>query len=218
MDFWNVITRLGEAQILLPALVVVSACVASRSAAPRTAAWWLGLTALAALVTTATKLAFIGWGVGYAPLDFTGLSGHAMFAAAVLPLLAFAALPSSCVTALSAAYALAALIAVSRLATGAHSLSEVMLGFGLGAAASALALTLGTMPRTPVPRVVALGLLAWMVVTPAGAPASRTHGWVTSLALAMSGRPEPYTREMMLQQWQARRGAALGPRGRPSTP
>ena len=35
------------------------------------------------------------------------------------------------------------------------------------------------------------------------------HGWVTSIALAMSGRPQPYTREMMLQQWQARRAAAV---------
>ena len=147
--------------------------------------------------------------MGYAPLDFTGISGHAMFAAAVLPLLAFAALPAWRVPALSAAYLLAALIAVSRLATGSHSISEVTLGFGLGAAASALALALGTMPRTPVPRVVVIGLLAWMVATPAGAPPSRTHGWVTSLALAMSGRPQPYTREMMLQQWQAQRAAAL---------
>jgi hypothetical protein len=209
MNFWNVFTRLGEAQILLPALMVVSIWLAWRSAAPRTAAWWLGLTALAALVTTATKLAFIGWGMGYAPLDFTGISGHATFAAAVLPLLAFAAFPARRVPALSAAYALAALIAVSRLATSSHSISEVALGFGLGAAASALALALGAMPRTPMPRWVVIGLLVWMVATPAGAPPSRTHGWVTSLALAMSGRPQPYTREMMLEQWQARRAAAV---------
>ena len=29
----------------------------------------------------------IGWGIGWAPLDFTGFSGHAMFAAALMPLL-----------------------------------------------------------------------------------------------------------------------------------
>ena len=43
------------------------------------------LTAAAALITTVTKVAFIGYEVGYAPLDYTGISGHAMFAAAVLP-------------------------------------------------------------------------------------------------------------------------------------
>jgi hypothetical protein len=107
MNSWTVVTRLGEAQILLPALVSVSAWLAWRVAAPRTAAWWLGLTAVAALVTTATKLAFIGWGLGSAPLDFTGLSGHAMFAAAVLPLLAFAAFPAWRTPALAAAYSLA---------------------------------------------------------------------------------------------------------------
>jgi hypothetical protein len=207
MNFWTVLARLGEAQILLPALAAVSAWLAWRVAVPRTAAWWIGLIGVAALLTTATKLAFIGWGLGYAPLDFTGVSGHAMFAAAVLPLLAFAALPAQRVPALAAAYALAAVIAVSRLETGAHSLSEVAVGFVLGAAASALALRLGTLPSQPLPKAVLIGLLAWMAATPAAAPPSRTHGWVTALALTMSGRSAPYTREAMFQEWQARRMA-----------
>jgi membrane-associated phospholipid phosphatase len=210
--FWHAVARLGEAQILLPALVAVSAWLAWRSAAARTAAWWLGLTALAAFVTTATKVAFIGWGMGYAPLDFTGISGHAMFAAAVLPLLAHAALaaagPGWRRPVLGFAYALAALIAASRLATGVHSVSEVVLGYALGATASVLALGLGASPRTRAPRLLVTGLLVWMVATPAGAPPSRTHGWVTALALSLSGRPQPYTREMLMQQWQARRAAA----------
>ncbi len=56
--------------------------------ATATALWWLAGTAVAALVTTFTKVAFIGYEVGYAPWDYTGISGHAMFAAAVLPVLA----------------------------------------------------------------------------------------------------------------------------------
>jgi hypothetical protein len=208
MDFWNVVTRLGEAQILLPALVVVAVWLGWRSSAPRTAAWWLGLVALAAAVTTVTKIAFIGWGVGYAPLDFTGVSGHAMFAAAVLPLLARSMVPARArawrVPAVGGAYTLAAVIALSRLATGAHSPSEVVVGYLLGAAASALAMVLGAMPRREAPRVIVVALLAWMVATPAGAPPSRTHGWVTAIALSLSGRPAPYTRELMLEQWRGR--------------
>jgi membrane-associated phospholipid phosphatase len=214
-SFWNTVTRLGEAQILLPALLVVSGWLALRSAAPRTAAWWLALTALAALVTTATKVAFFGWGVGYAPLDFTGISGHAMFAAAVLPLLAHAAFadraPRGRRAALAAAYALAALIALSRVATGAHSVSEVLLGFALGALASAAAVVLAAAPPSRAPRVLLVGLLAWMVATPAGAPPSPTHGWVISLSLALSGREAPFTREMMLQRWRAQRPGPSAP-------
>jgi hypothetical protein len=93
----------------------------------------------------------------------------------------------------------------------------VTLGFAVGAAASALSLALGSMPARPLPKVVLVGLLAWMAAMPAAAPPSRTHGWVTSLALAMSGRSEPYTREAMQQQWQSRRAAAEA-RGRPSRP
>ena len=37
--------------------------------------------------TTASKVAFIGWGLGLSALDFTGISGHAMIASAVYPLL-----------------------------------------------------------------------------------------------------------------------------------
>ena len=43
--------------------------------------------ALAAILVTATKIAFMGFGWGIARIDFTGLSGHAMLAAAIYPVL-----------------------------------------------------------------------------------------------------------------------------------
>src|SRR5438128_493159 len=85
--FWFFVTRLGEAQILLPAALLFSWWLARRVATRPLVQWWLGLLAGAAAITTATKLAFLGWGIGIAALDFTGISGHAMFAAAVYPLL-----------------------------------------------------------------------------------------------------------------------------------
>ena len=87
-DAWGLVTRLGEAQILLPAMFVALLWLVLPARTPRTALWWLAGTAVVALITTATKVAFFGYGIGYAPLDFTGISGHAMFAAAVLPVLA----------------------------------------------------------------------------------------------------------------------------------
>jgi membrane-associated phospholipid phosphatase len=214
MTPWQAVARLGEAQILLPALAAVCLWLAWRGGAPRTAAWALGLTALATAVTTVTKVAFIGYEVGYAPWDYTGVAGHSMFAAAAWPVLVGVALPPVAarwrVAALALAYALAAVISVSRIVTGAHSPSEVVLGFLLGAAASALALRLGPRPRTPVPAALLVALVAWMLAAPAKAPPSRTHGWVTVLSLKVSGRSAPYTREMMLAHWLDRQRTSRG--------
>ena len=45
-----------------------------------------------------------------------------------------------------------------------------------------------------VPVLLPLALAAWLVVTPAHAPPSRTHSWVTKLSLSLSGRDRAYTR------------------------
>jgi membrane-associated phospholipid phosphatase len=176
---------------------------------------WLVCIGVAALLTTATKVAFIGWEVGYAPLDFTGISGHSMFAAAVLPVLAGAtasgASPRTRLLALAASYGFAALIAVSRVMTGAHSVSEAIAGFAIGAVASQLALRLATAPRTQAPKALLAGLLVWLVLTPAGAPPSRTHDWVTRLSITLSGREQPYTRWMMLRRYRLEQLQRLQP-------
>ncbi|OWQ85160.1 hypothetical protein CDN99_23090 [Roseateles aquatilis] len=117
------------------------ACPAQRGVARR---WLLGFVAAVSL-TLASKVAFMGWGIGSADWDFTGFSGHAMSAASVLPLLAWLGL-QACASArwraagLLLAYGLAAGIAYSRLPVGAHSPSEALLGFLLGAGASLFAL------------------------------------------------------------------------------
>lgn len=70
---------------------------------------------MVALITTATKVAFFGYGVGYAPLGYTGISGHATFAAPVLPVLADivagGSRPRWHLATIGAGYLLAALIA-----------------------------------------------------------------------------------------------------------
>jgi len=206
---WHFVTRLGEAQILLPAMLAVSVWMWMRGSAPRLAAAWLGCTALAVALTTATKVAFIGWGLGSAELNFTGISGHAMFAAAVLPPLlriTEGTLPKRWHGwPLAAGYLLAAVVAVSRVRTGAHSWSEAILGFLLGALASAAALQLAHAPRLRVPLWVAPTLLVWALATMLLAPPSRTHDWVTALSVRLSGRHQPYTRWEMLREHRLER-------------
>lgn len=219
--FWQAVTRLGEAQILLPAMAMLLAWLVWRGDARRTAWVWAGVVGAAATLTTVTKVAFMGWGLGYAPWNYAGISGHAMFAAAVMPMVArvaaSSAAPRTQRLAVAGAVLLAALVAVSRVYTLTHSWSEVMLGFALGTAASVVALGAASgLERPPRGAVRALlaGLVVWFVAMPAGAPPSRTHDWVTSLSLSLSGRDEPHTRWTMLRAYRQQ----LRERGEPLPP
>jgi hypothetical protein len=191
-------TRLGEAQILLPAMAAALWWL-WRSPPTRTLArHWALATAAGALLTTASKLAFMGWLVGYAPWDYTGISGHAFFAAAVLPVLARVAagpLPAPWPRlAMVAGVLLAGAIAYSRLPTQAHSASEALLGFALGCAASLPALRRCAAPQAPTPWLLPAALAAWLLALPLQAPPSRTHDWVQALSVELSGRHRPFTR------------------------
>lgn len=214
VTLWPWLTRLGEAQFLLP-LALLGLAWVWRSAGARAAqrAWaWRALALLAAVigVTTASKLAFMGWGLGIARWDFTGFSGHAMFAAAVLPLLTWLALAASpaqvdessrgrlsagACGVLGLSYALAALIAYSRLKVGAHSVSELVTGFALGATASGLSVWLAPPLRRGLPRGLPVAALALLLLMPVAAPRSRSHDWVTHWALQLSGRSQPVERQ-----------------------
>lgn len=204
--WWSQITRLGEAQILLPAMGLALLWLRRQPGGPRLALAWLLATGVAVAITTTSKIAFLGFGIGYAPLDFTGFSGHAMFAAALMPLLLRLALGPRTADGrrrvLILGYLLALAVAVSRVKVGAHSVSEVVAGYGLGAAASALALQAGRWPALPLARWMPVVLLAWVLLGVVGAPASRTHDWVTRLSLALSGRPQAY------QRWEMHRDHA----------
>lgn len=201
--FWAGLTRLGEAQILLPAVLAVFGWTVWRVPASRAcASRWLLCIVLAALLTTLTKVAFIGYGIGSATWDFTGLSGHAMFSAAILPvlmrLLAVDQGPARVRLAVTSGYALAGLVAVSRVLVGAHSVSEVIAGGLCGALVSALALaSWRRVPPLRVPVPLWLGVPMAILLAMHGAPPSQTHDWVTRLSLQISGRAEPCTREAL---------------------
>jgi membrane-associated phospholipid phosphatase len=202
MSAWLLLTRLGEAQILLPLALITIGSLLWRpqgSSARALAFWWVALFGVAISITTASKIAFMGWGLGWAALNFTGVSGHSMFAAAVYPLLAGTLAsrwaPGKREAAIGAGFALALLVGVSRLAIGVHSSSEVVTGLLLGGLASALPLAwAGLAPASISPLIPAL-IAVWLTIMPVTAPASTTHSLVTRLSLMLSGRSEPFTRE-----------------------
>ena len=201
--FWHLLTRLGEMQILLPAALLASVPMLGVTGLHNfLLRWWLAIV-LAAAITTATKLAFIGWGVGIATLNFTGISGHAMFAAAIYPLLC-AVLASKFSSALQrgaliGGLVLAVGVGISRVEVGAHSLSEVIAGLALGGAATAAVMVHQPLPRDATRLIFQCIVIAWMVLTPAHTPQSRSHYFVTQLSLMLAGRDTPHTRADMLK-------------------
>lgn len=202
MGLWYFVTRLGEIQLLAPA-VGLGVLLLAGSAPGRVvvARWLLGLAA-GTVFTTASKVAFLGWGYGVARWNFTGASGHAMYAAAIFPvLLAVAALwiagGQGRRWGAWLGMGLALVVGWSRIEVHAHSVSEVLMGLALGGAISAwvlpsLAAVDEVAPRLSV--VLPVALSVWLGLGVHWAPPPRTHQWVTALALRLSGHDRPFTR------------------------
>lgn len=213
--FWYAVTRLGEAQILLPAFLAGALWLAfARPAGARgrlargnahahdhpargSAFRWVAAIVATTAVVTASKIAFLGFGIGNAALDFTGFSGHSMYATAILPVLA--AIVGGRRGAIIGALA-ALVVTWSRVKLGAHSPSEAVTGLLLGAAAAGWTLAdyLAHPGAVRAPWWLPLLLAAWLTLLPMKAPPSRTHDLVVSISLKLSGRHRPYTRFELL--------------------
>lgn len=163
-SLWALLSQLGDSRWLLPlsAVLMLFGARANRALRMR---WAVGLVVVGGL-SLASKLAFLGWGIGWARLDFTGFSGHATMTAAVYPVICYLTLQGRVRWPLAGAVLgalLAAAIAYSRLPLNAHSVSEVVSGWLLGIAVSAMALQArDDTARTPLPAIAAAVLGAAM--------------------------------------------------------
>lgn len=195
-SIWHSLSLLGDSRLLLPtASVLIGAGLWKMHRWP--ARWALGLTT-SGLVVLISKLAFLGWGIGIARLDFTGISGHAAISAAVWPVVLYLTMPRRVAGRWGAlaGLLLAAGIAYSRLPLGAHSLSEVTSGWILGALASAWALAAAQAQGRIRPRWLALALGIGVCVPIAFAQV-HTHQVVVKLAKALSGSVKEFDRAML---------------------
>ncbi len=217
--FWHGVTRMGEGAILLPAALLAAWLLVRQHDKGRTAGIWLASLGGAVLLTLASKFAFLGWGLGWAAFNFSGVSGHAMMAASVYPVLFAVLIPiPSALVRLSAAVAgitLALLVGVSRIVVGAHSWSEVIAGLALGGAVTAIVLSGRGMSvsiaRRPAQMSLTRTLAApfaiaiWLTMMPAFGPSLNSHSIITEWSLRLSGRSVPYTRGEMLRDWHQQR-------------
>lgn len=130
---WSRLTDLGDSSLLLPAAALLAwllHCQRESSLAWRWAVSFCGLGLLIAL----SKLAWMGWQYGVPALDFHGFSGHTGLSCAFWAVALFAAASEERwrLPGLLAGLGLGAVIGVSRVVLGAHSVSEVIGGFVLG--------------------------------------------------------------------------------------
>lgn len=195
-SFWHALSMLGDSRLLLPsAAVLISGGIWQGHQWARR--WALGLAAVS-LMVLASKLAFLGWGLGVARWDFTGFSGHAAMSAAIWPLAIYVAIPKQAAGRWYALVGLllAAAIAYSRLPLNAHSASEVVSGWALGTLAS---VWVASAPRAG-PRFSTLWFASALTIgicIPVAAPKIHTHVMIVQLAKSLSGATKEFDRSSL---------------------
>lgn len=189
-DVWRTLSTLGDSRWLLPMALVLLITL------PRTDVrmkWrWLLAIAATAGVTLASKLAFMGWGIGIKSVHFTGFSGHAAMSSVVYPVVgALLAGPGKRARAIGLAIGVLLAIAIgwSRIPLHAHSLSEVIAGLMLGLGCSTWVVHTAHASSRPNLVAAAAAVLAGMVL-PLALPDIHTHQLVIALAKFISGRAE----------------------------
>lgn len=195
---WTQITQFGDVTIMMLAAFAIAAWLYIEGE-KRLAFWWSALFTVGLGIVTVTKMAFIGWGIGIPALDFTGFSGHAMRATAVIPVLFYLMLqrasPVLRIAGVLLGFCCALLVGLSRLPLHAHSVSEVAAGTALGAAVSLafIWIAAGSLRKEVFnPLRIALSVLA-LLPAPYVQPAP-TQEWLTGVSLFFSGREKPFLR------------------------
>lgn len=193
---WWVITHMGASSLLLPAFVLVVWGLWMSEARPVARDYLLRMGAAVA-ITIISKCLFFGWGIGIAALDFTGISGHTVLATSILPLL-LRGVPWPAMQArglgAAAGWALAIAVGISRVVVDAHSISEVVAGWAVGAAVSGP--TLRALGATPLHHWSSrlAPLVLFLAFHSSSATFLPTHDIEVRLALWVSGQGKPFAR------------------------
>lgn len=205
LHLWYSITNLGGAALTLP-LALAIALWLTTGYSLRMGASWLLLLGVAIGLVTATKIAFLGWGVGIRELDFTGVSGHAMLSTAVYPVAFFLMLQRAPgklrMAGVVFGLATGAAVGLSRVALDAHSPSEAVAGCVIGALTALVFVRCWWDAQPAQVSAVAVTVSLAAITIALHSVHLPTYRWLTHLALTVSGHGHPYVRA----RWKAGHG------------
>jgi membrane-associated phospholipid phosphatase len=195
--YWQLITHLGSSSLLMPILAIALIGLWLASQKKVVHLWIMGLT-LAVTITVISKVIFLGWGIGIASLNFTGISGHTLLATSILPILFCSVVGGSQTKfkniGLWFGLILSFSVGISRIVLGMHSISEVVAGWMIGLVVCSVTLNAMESHRGHL-AYLQLSLLIFLLAigstTPNYLP---THDMEIKLALLLSGHDKPYTR------------------------
>ena len=117
---WQFVSFFGDSTVLLPSAAALLIVLFLRAPSRQVACQWALLFGITGAIVSASKLAFMGWGIGIREIDFTGFSGHTALSAAFWPIFLWLLLSRRTTTgtrraAIVVGYALAALVGYSTL-------------------------------------------------------------------------------------------------------
>ncbi|HAT7492382.1 TPA: phosphatase PAP2 family protein [Raoultella ornithinolytica] len=206
---WQWVSFFGDSTVLLPSAAAVFMVLFLRRPSRQIAWQWGLLFGITGAIVSASKLAFMGWGIGIRELDFTGFSGHTALSTAFWPIFLWLLCARGSValrrTAMVMGYLLAGLVGYSRLAIHAHSPSEVIAGLLLGAIGSALFLLLQRNSSRVVDAQLSWGGVLSLIIIPAallntGAKAP-TQSLLGDIAVKIGPLEKPFTRADMHKRY-----------------
>lgn len=189
------LVNLGDSLLLIPVAAVIATWLAC-TRARRLALWWCVLFFGGLALVGASKIAFLGWGLGIRAIDMKGFSGHAMRTTAVAPVLLYLVLHSAPLYWRRAAallgLALGAGMGLLLISCGYHSVSETLAGWLIGAFASLAWVRMAEQsPPLELDRsALSAGLLVFVMAVMV-MPVSGTY-IMTKIALYLSGNSTPY--------------------------
>ncbi|MEB7943444.1 phosphatase PAP2 family protein [Raoultella ornithinolytica] len=202
---WQWVSFFGDSTVLLPSAAAVFMVLFLRRPSRQIAWQWGLLFGITGAIVSASKLAFMGWGIGIRELDFTGFSGHTALSTAFWPIFLWLLCARGSVvlrrTAMVMGYLLAGLVGYSRLAIHAHSPSEVIAGLLLGAIGSALFLLLQRNSSRVVDAQLSWGGVLSLIIIPVvllniGTKAP-TQSLLGEIAVKLGPLEKPFTRADM---------------------
>ncbi len=192
---WKLIIDLGHTAVALPMAAAIAAWLIAGRSLKLASSWCLLFGAGLALVAM-SKIAFLGWAVQIPALEFKALSGHALCATAVLPVLFFVALQGRSdarrLAGFIAGIGVSIFLGVLLVYFEFHSASEVVASFILGTCISMSYMRIARHsppPRTS-PWAISLGMLVFVTVFSLK-PSVINHRLV-DVALHFSGRDQPF--------------------------